>query len=190
MDALKEIARVLKPVGVFGMIWNIDDCMHGAESCYCRSKCRLTRHEKTDNAPRSWKIHDGWETVMRDVIWTFDDDSPRFRHEKWRQVFDEQTASNPVSLQLSDPLFSLPLGEGAVDFQTWLSKDAIWSRLRTLSQLAVLEGEELDKVKKTFDDSMDMESNKVDEAGRVAVHGRTVFFWTSKIPSEPLRSGG
>jgi hypothetical protein len=26
MDALKEIARVLKPAGVFGMIWNIDDC--------------------------------------------------------------------------------------------------------------------------------------------------------------------
>ncbi len=26
MDALKEIARVIKPAGVFGMIWNIDDC--------------------------------------------------------------------------------------------------------------------------------------------------------------------
>jgi ubiquinone/menaquinone biosynthesis C-methylase UbiE len=26
MDALKEIARVLKPAGVLGMIWNIDDC--------------------------------------------------------------------------------------------------------------------------------------------------------------------
>jgi hypothetical protein len=27
MDALKEIARVLKPTAVFGMIWNIDDCL-------------------------------------------------------------------------------------------------------------------------------------------------------------------
>ena len=26
MEALKEIARVLQPTGVFGMIWNIDDC--------------------------------------------------------------------------------------------------------------------------------------------------------------------
>jgi ubiquinone/menaquinone biosynthesis C-methylase UbiE len=26
MDALKEIARVLQPAGVLGLIWNIDDC--------------------------------------------------------------------------------------------------------------------------------------------------------------------
>lgn len=25
-EALREIHRVLKPGGVFGMIWNIDDC--------------------------------------------------------------------------------------------------------------------------------------------------------------------
>jgi ubiquinone/menaquinone biosynthesis C-methylase UbiE len=26
MTALKEIARVLQPTGVFGVIWNIEDC--------------------------------------------------------------------------------------------------------------------------------------------------------------------
>lgn len=26
MQALKELARVLQPAGVLGMIWNIDDC--------------------------------------------------------------------------------------------------------------------------------------------------------------------
>ena len=26
MTALKEIARVLQPTGVLGMIWNIEDC--------------------------------------------------------------------------------------------------------------------------------------------------------------------
>jgi ubiquinone/menaquinone biosynthesis C-methylase UbiE len=26
MTALKEIARVLQPAGVLGMVWNIDDC--------------------------------------------------------------------------------------------------------------------------------------------------------------------
>jgi len=168
MDALKEIARVLQETGVFGGIWNIEDY----------------------NSPLSWKIHSGWESKMRDVIWTFDDDSPRFRHEKWRQVFDEQVKSNPLSLQSADPLFGLPLGESSVEFETWLSKDAVWSRLRTLSQLAILEGDELEKVRATFFDSVNSEDTETDESGRVAVHGRTVFFWTSKIPTEPLKSGG
>ncbi|KIW51204.1 hypothetical protein PV05_09946 [Exophiala xenobiotica] len=168
MESLKEIARVLQPTGVFGGIWNIEDY----------------------NSPLTWKIHSGWESTMRDVVWTFDDEQPRFRHEQWRKVFDEQNRSNPLTLHFADPLFGLPLGEDSVEFETWLSKDDIWSRLRTLSQIAVLEGEELDKVKKTFFDSINAEETETDEQGRVAVHGRTVFFWTSKIPAEPLRSGG
>jgi len=168
MDALKEIARVLEPTGVFGMIWNIDDY----------------------NAPQSWTIHEGWEKAMRDVVWTFDDDSPRFRHEKWRQVFDEQNASNPLTLHFADPLFGLPIGEDSVEFTSWLSKEDIWSRLRTLSQFAILEGEELEKVRKAFEESLKSEGTEVNEDGRFALHGRTVFYWTSRIPSEPIRSGG
>ncbi|KIW26196.1 uncharacterized protein PV07_09310 [Cladophialophora immunda] len=168
MDALKEIARTLRPAGVFGMIWNIDDY----------------------NTPKSWTIHRGWEQAMRDVIWTFEDGAPRFRHEKWRQVFEDQTASNPLSVNFTDPLFGLPLGEGSVDFTSWLPKEDLWGRLRTLSQLAILEGEELEKVRKTFDDSLRSEGTEINQDGLVAVHGRTVFFWTSKIPAEPLKSSG
>jgi hypothetical protein len=127
---------------------------------------------------------------MREVIWTFDDASPRFRHEKWRQVFEDQTAGNPFSIQFKTPLFTLPLGEDSVEFTTWLTKEEIWSRLRTLSQLAVLEGEELNKARRAFEESLNSEGTEVDEQGRVAVHGRTVFFWTSRIPAEPLKRGG
>lgn len=143
-----------------------------------------------DNAPRSWKIHSGWETIMRDVVWTFDDGAPRFRNEKWRQVFDDQNAGNPLSLHFANPLFGLPLGEGSVDFETSLSKEALWSRMRTLSQFAILEGKELERVRKTFFDSLDSDGTQIDEGGLVAIHGHTVFFWTSKIPAEPLKSGG
>ncbi|OAG45414.1 hypothetical protein AYO21_00048 [Fonsecaea monophora] len=167
-EALKEISRTLRPAGVFGMIWNIDDY----------------------NSPKSWTIHPGWEQAMRDVIWTFEDGSPRFRHEKWRQVFEDQTASNPLSATFANPLFGLPLGEGSVEFTSWLSKEDIWARLRTLSQLAILEGEELDKVRKAFDDSLRSEGTVIDRDGLIAVHGRTVFFWTKKIPAEPLKSSG
>jgi hypothetical protein len=143
-----------------------------------------------DNAPRSWDSHSDWESTMQDVIWSLDDNQPRYRHEKWKQVFDEQNRSNPLTLQFADPLFGLPIGESQVDFETWLSKDDIWKRLLTLSQIAVLEGEELEKVKNTFYDAVNSSDTKTDDSGRVAVHGRTVFFWTSKIPSEPLVSGG
>lgn len=121
-----------------------------------------------------WSVHPGWEETIKDVIWTFDDSSPRFRHEKWRQIFEEQSASQ-------NPLFSMPLGEAAFGFTSWLSKEDLWGRLRTLSQLAILEGEELQKVRVTFEESLERQGTQVDEVGRIAVHGRTVLYWTQKI---------
>ncbi|EHY51992.1 hypothetical protein HRR83_003443 [Exophiala dermatitidis] len=147
IDALREISRILQPGGTLGLIWNIEDY----------------------NSPKSWQVRSSWERTMRDIIWSFDDNSPRFRHEKWQQVFVDQQS-----------LFKVPLSQDSVEFETWLPKDAVWSRLRTLSQLAILEGEELEKVKKTFFDSVNSEDTPTDESGRIAVHGRTVFFWTSK----------
>lgn len=87
-----------------------------------------------------------WEPQIRDLTWTLDDDLPRFRHEQWRRCFDDQLASTPFSVTSADPLFSLPLGEGSVKFETWLSRDSIWKRYKTLSQIAVL-GEEKHEVK-------------------------------------------
>lgn len=151
---------------------------------------RLTLISVEDNAPRSWDIHQGWESKMRDLIWTFDDDLPRFRHLKWKQVFDEQNSSNPFKLQFADPIFGLPIGEDTVAFETWLSKDDIWERYRTLSQTASLEGEEFERVRKEFLEAIDAEDTTVDEQGRVPVHGRTLFAWASRIPTDPMKSGG
>lgn len=124
---------------------------------------------------------------MRDVVHTFQDDTPRFREGKWKQVFDEQNRSNPLSLQFAKPIFGLPIGEDTVEYEQRLNPDAIWSRLRTLSQFAILEGEELEKVKTVFFDAVKTE--QADEQGRIALRGRTYFFWTSRIPDEPLKSG-
>jgi hypothetical protein len=184
MTALREIARVLQPTGVFGMIWNIDDCE------YSNFALPLRDSFTADNAPKSWDIHAGWEEKTRDLIWTFDDDNPRFRHEKWKAIFDEQAAGNPLTLHFSDPLFSLPIGEGSVAFENWLSKEDIWKRLRTLSQLVVLEGDGLERVSNEYLDAINAEDTVTDEDGRVAVHGRTFFAWSTKIPPEPLKSGG
>jgi hypothetical protein len=140
-----------------------------------------------DNSPLSWNITPGWETTIRDLTWTFDDQKSRFRHEKWRAVFEEQSKSDPLNLHFAEPMFSLPLGDDSVPFETWLSREDAWSRYRTLSQIAALVGEELDRVQKEFFKAIDTAEEK---DGKVAVHGRTFFAWTSRIPGEPLRSSG
>lgn len=84
----------------------------------------------------------------------------------------------------------MPLGEGSVPFEIWLSKEDVWKRYRTISHIAVLEGEKLERTKKAFDEALDAEGVQTDEQGRVAVHGHTVFAWTTTIPGAPLRSGG
>jgi hypothetical protein len=184
MTALKEIARILQNTGCLGVIWNIEDCkLNPNILCSCTQR-------RSDNAPRSWEMRSGWESKMRDVVWSFNDNQPRFRHEKWKQIFDKQNASDPISLHFADPIFSLPIGEASVEFETWLSKDLIWKRLRTLSQFAILEGDELKKREAEFFEAINSGDTPVDKDGNVAIHGRTFFAWTSRIPEAPLKSGG
>lgn len=80
---------------------------------------------------------------MKEFVWSCDDQHPRFRHERWRQVFEKQVSSTPFTIQAADPLFSLPLGDDSDEFVYWLRPEAIWDRFRSLSQIAVLEGEKL-----------------------------------------------
>jgi hypothetical protein len=60
-------------------------------------------------------------------------------------VFDDQIKSTPLTITaFASPLFSLPLGNEAVKWTVWLSKEKIWKRFSTLSQIAVLDGRSLD----------------------------------------------
>lgn len=96
-----------------------------------------------DNALKSWEPTTKWEAKLKEITWASGDDHPRFRHEKWRQVFEKQVESTPLTIQAADPLFSLPLGEESVKFTYWLSREAILNRYHSQSQFAVLEGEQL-----------------------------------------------
>ncbi|KAI5203098.1 putative 2-heptaprenyl-1,4-naphthoquinone methyltransferase [Aureobasidium subglaciale] len=167
IESLEEINRVLQPHGTLGLIWNIEDY----------------------NAPKSHPATTSWEQKLQDLIHTFDDSQPRFRHEKWRSVFDSQLSSNPFTITSSaEPLFSLPLAENVEEWSVWLSEDALWERLSTLSQIAVLQGEEREKVKQVFEEALkggDVERN---EKGEVKLHGMTVAVWTTKIPQKGAES--
>ena len=103
------------------MVWNIDDY----------------------NSVRDYQPATAWEAKAHDLIWTFNDDQPRFRHEKWREIFDNQVETGPLALFTSgDQLFSLPLAESEEKFETWLPKEKVWERFNTLSHIAMLEGED------------------------------------------------
>lgn len=123
MSSLEEIHRVLGTHGVLGMIWNIEDY----------------------NAPKKHKAATAYEQKIHDLTWTFDDNEPRFRHEQWRQVFVNQIKSTPLSLiKAADPLFALPLGEHHERWEVRMSKEKLWERYSTLSQVAIQEGEALE----------------------------------------------
>jgi hypothetical protein len=104
-----------------------------------------------DNTPASYPTSTEWAKKIRTHLFALDDvtgdHEPRFRHDAWRKVFENQVSSTPVTAALvgsSNSLFSLPLGEDNVKWTVWLDKEALWKRLRTLSHVAVLEGEKLE----------------------------------------------
>ncbi|KAK6088251.1 methyltransferase C25B8.09 [Seiridium cupressi] len=163
-DALREMHRVLRPGAVFGMIWNIEDY----------------------NKPKEWEASTKWEQKLNDFVWSLDDGFPRFRHLQWKDVFERQTPGNPLQVvkdTLFDhlPKFSLPLGEDSVKWTVWLSEDALWSRINTLSQVAVLQGQERENAVKLFKDVLDGDDVERNGKGEIAVHGVTYFAWTDRI---------
>ena len=121
MDSLREIHRVLDPHGGLGMVWNIEDY----------------------NNTQQFKPATDWETKAHELIWTFKDDAPRYRHDEWKKVFEEQIKVTPLSLlTASNQLFSLPLAEDEEKYEVWLPKEKVWERYNTLSHIAVLEGQD------------------------------------------------
>ncbi|CZT17993.1 uncharacterized protein RCC_03832 [Ramularia collo-cygni] len=171
LDSFREIHRVLKPHGVLGLVWNIEDY----------------------NAPRDHKASTPWEAVAQDLTFSVAEESgdvaPRFRHGQWRKVFDEQIKKTPMSILIAsdDQMFSLPIGEHTEPFEIALSKEKAWDRYCTLGHIAALEGERLERTKKTFMDAISGPDVEKNADGHVIVHGKTHAFWSSKIPAEGRR---
>ncbi|KAJ9314225.1 hypothetical protein DTO271D3_5454 [Paecilomyces variotii] len=153
-DSLEEIHRVLKPGGYFGVIWNVEDY----------------------NSPREWTPRTEGEAKMKDIIWRHDDNQPRFRHSAWRKVLEDKE-QKPI-------LFSQPLQEISVPFTKFLSPSAVWDRFHTLSQIAILQGKELEDTKAEVAEILKGDGVERNENGEVALHGHTYFAWTRALPTE------
>ncbi|KAI2638202.1 S-adenosyl-L-methionine-dependent methyltransferase [Xylaria nigripes] len=163
-EALKEIHRVIRPGALLGMIWNVDDY----------------------NKPRDWPATTTWERKLNEFILEFDDSLPRFRHQKWQEVFENQPAENTAqaigdTLADNRPKFSLPLEESTIGWTLWLSEEALWDRINTLSQIAILKGGQREAAVKTFKEIIQGNDVERNEKGDIAVHGVTYSVWTSKI---------
>jgi len=172
MPALREIHRVLQPHGVLGMVWNLEDY----------------------NAPRARQPTTAWEAKVKDALWQVAeasaDQEPRFRHMQWRNVFDEQIKSTPLSLITAgdDQLFSLPLGEQEEPFEMTMSKAAAWERFSTLGHIAPLDGDTRKHIHQVFHDAINGDDVATAANGDIVIHGYTYAAWTSKIPEEGRQS--
>lgn len=124
-----------------------------------------------DNKPRAWKASTQWEQKLNElIIDAVTDGQPRFRENVWQDVFDRQKG-----------LFATPIGHDSTEWTIWLSPDALWSRLRTLSHIAILEGSAADDFKAKVDGILKEGDCTWNEKGEVAVHGFTHFYWTPKL---------
>ncbi|PQE20023.1 methyltransferase protein [Rutstroemia sp. NJR-2017a BVV2] len=139
-------------------------------------------NSERDGRPAATK----WEQTLKDIIEQNEDGSPRFRHMKWKQVFEDQLDTTPLQT-LKDtftqdfPSFSLPLGEETVRWTVWLDEEAIWNRFNTLSHIAVIEGERKEQIKKMAFEAFKGDDVKRNEKGEIEMHGKTYFAWTSRI---------
>ncbi|KAH7359397.1 methyltransferase domain-containing protein [Plectosphaerella cucumerina] len=167
-EALGEIARVLKPQGTLGVIWNVEEY----------------------NKPKHWPATTPWEESLNQLVHSLESDGQqRFRQFLWKDVFDAQVPSNPVETAANflvpgsnkGPFFSVPIGEDSEPWVVWLAPEALWKRLATLSQVAMLEGEALDKFRARYDEILREPSVQTNDEGEVAVHGKTYFAWSSKV---------
>ncbi|KAI1143293.1 S-adenosyl-L-methionine-dependent methyltransferase [Hypoxylon sp. FL0543] len=163
-EALKEIQRVLRPGAVFGAIWNAEDY----------------------NKPKSWPATTKWEQKLNDFVYSLDDGLPRFKHLKWKEVFDQQLPATPLQVikdTFTDrlPRFSLPLGEDSVKWTVWLSEEALRLRLNTLSQIALLKGDKREAYLELLKEILQGDDVERNEKGEIAVHGITFFIWTDRI---------
>ena len=129
----------------------------------------------TDNQPPGWTASTKWEDGVKQLVLALPPDGiDRFRDDKWWQVFERQASA-------SEPYFAAPIGRETVSFTAWRTKELLWDRINTLSQVAVLRGHEKDMFKARFDEIFENGDQVWNDEGEVEFHGVTTYGWTSRL---------
>lgn len=99
---------------------------------------------------------------------------PKFRDQKWHEVFDREAVS-------SNPMFATPINDERHPFTTYLGREALWSRLHTLSQVSLLTGSDKEAFISKFEANLADGDGDWNEEGEVAVHGSVYYAWTQRL---------
>jgi ubiquinone/menaquinone biosynthesis C-methylase UbiE len=150
-DALREIARVLKPHGRLGLIWNIEDY----------------NNTLTHESPHPWTLK------LREFLFARDtkEDSIRFRNERWRAIFNNVDAISFGPLREAAEEWRVALSEE----ELW----ARWRTLSQIAAMKD-DSEELQAAQAYFEDALKGDGTERDKMGRIVVRGETVCGWTQK----------
>ncbi|KAI5798401.1 putative 2-heptaprenyl-1,4-naphthoquinone methyltransferase [Pyronema domesticum] len=148
--SLHSFLSPLIPGGSLGFIWNVEDY----------------------NQTRTFSTATDWEGKLRDLNWEYTRDSvPRYKDEKWREVFDSDVAKEKWG----------PLGERLVREKVYLNEEGLWRRLGTLSNIANLSEGEKTEMKAKFDEIIRNATDAVrNEKGELEVHSTCHVAWTRK----------
>ncbi|KAH8803484.1 methyltransferase [Xylogone sp. PMI_703] len=124
------------------------------------------------NTPNEWSCATAAGRAVKAVNESIEDGLARFRHMKWKDVF---TSTTPH-------LFKHPLQENRdTKWTKYLSDEAIWKRLATVSAIQNLTSEKRDEVKRLVFDALKGDEVERNENGEVVLHGLTYFAWTQKV---------
>ncbi|KZZ94735.1 Methyltransferase type 11 [Moelleriella libera RCEF 2490] len=130
---------------------------------------------QADNQPLNWVASTRWEDALKRIILPLKPDgTPRFRDDKWWEVFERQSRA-------AEAYFSTPIGQEKVPFAVWRTKDLLWDRVNTLSQVAILSKEDKAEFKAKFDDILKGNDQVWNDKGEVEFHGYLVYGWTTRL---------
>lgn len=132
-----------------------------------------------DNQPRGWKASTRWERELNELILALPADGPpRFRDDKWREVFERQAAERDEEKRL----VSTPIAEERLPFAVWRTRELLWDRVNTLSQVYMLErGGPREAFRARFDEILDGADGSWNDEGEIEFHGTTVYAWTTRL---------
>lgn len=133
----------------------------------------MTQLINADNEPALWTPSTKWEDSIKQQIHLLPNMGPnRFRDAKWQEIFDKQGAS---------PKFSTPIETAKVPFTLWLTPEALWDRVNTLSQVSILEGADREAFVAKFNKAVKEGDGEWNDKGEIAFHGHTFYAWTSRL---------
>ncbi|KAK6454025.1 methyltransferase [Scheffersomyces xylosifermentans] len=150
--SLKEIARILKPKGKLGLIWNLDyasisqNCpiektkFFDGGSLYFHS-LNFNEFKNAQDVFENYFDNQPWSKKVTELIYEYDLGVPQYRHGKWREVLEDGKGTD----------FSPILSESFVLYDKLIAAEDVYKYWETRSYITELS----DKQKKTIKEEIE-----------------------------------